>query len=129
LELKNFCHSDWEEDPKTRLSVAGLIVYLLEVRICWRSKAQSSMTLSSTEAEYIDIHEATKEIKFNYYLLKDIHFKVIYRFSCRLTTLAQFSCHQLVLEQGMWKLVITLTEKSLKIVLFELTFLLIGKWL
>jgi hypothetical protein len=50
---------------------------LLDVPICWRSKAQRSFTLSSTEAEYIDISEASKEIKFIYYLLKDLIFEVI----------------------------------------------------
>jgi hypothetical protein len=34
------------------------------------------MTLSSTEAEYVAIFEAVKELKFIYYLLSDLHIKV-----------------------------------------------------
>ena len=73
--LKIFCDSDWAGDAETRISVTGFIVYLLDVPICWRSKGQRSVALSSTEAEYVAISEAAKEIKFIYYLLTDIHVK------------------------------------------------------
>ena len=71
--LNFFCSSDWAGDPKTRISVTGFIVYLLNVPIFWCSKAQRSVTLSSCEAEYVAISEAVKEIKFIYFLLEDIH--------------------------------------------------------
>jgi hypothetical protein len=74
--LKNFCDSDWAGDPETRISVTGFVIYLLNVPICWRSKAQKGVTLSSTEAEYVAISEAVKEIRFVYYLLNDIHVQV-----------------------------------------------------
>ena len=38
--LKVFCDSDWAGDPETRISVTGFIVYLLNVPVCWCSKAQ-----------------------------------------------------------------------------------------
>jgi hypothetical protein len=75
-DLKIFCDSDWAGDPKTRVSVTGFIIYLLIVPICWRSKSQKGVTLSSTEAEYVTISEAVKELKFIYYLLSDLHIKV-----------------------------------------------------
>ena len=56
--------------------MTGFIVYLLNLPICWRSKAQRSVTLSSSEAEYVAISEAVKEIKLIYFLLKDIHVEV-----------------------------------------------------
>ena len=52
------------------------MIYLLDVPICWRSKAQKGVTLSSTEAEYVAISEVVKEIKFVHYLFNDIHVKV-----------------------------------------------------
>jgi hypothetical protein len=58
------------------VSVTGFIIYLLNVPICWCSKSQKDVTLSSTEAEYVTISEAVKELKFIYYLLNDLHIKV-----------------------------------------------------
>jgi hypothetical protein len=57
-DLKFFCDSNWAGDPKTRVSVTGFIINLLNVQICWRSKSQKGVTLSSTEAEYVAISEA-----------------------------------------------------------------------
>jgi hypothetical protein len=61
--LKVFCDSDRARDPETRISVTGFIVYLLNVLLFWRSKAQEGVTLSSGKAKYVAISEATKEIK------------------------------------------------------------------
>jgi hypothetical protein len=71
-----FCDSNWAGDSETRESVTVFIIYLLSVPICWRSKSQKGVTLSSTEAEYVAISEAIKELKFIYYLLSDLHIKV-----------------------------------------------------
>jgi hypothetical protein len=56
--------------------MTGFIIYLLSVPICWRSKSQKGVTLLRTEAEYVAISEAIKELKFIYYLLSDLHIKV-----------------------------------------------------
>jgi hypothetical protein len=56
--------------------VTGFVVYLLDVAVCWRSKSQKGVDLPSTEAEYVAISEAVKEVKFIYYLLCDFHIKV-----------------------------------------------------
>jgi hypothetical protein len=75
---EDFCDSKWAGDPETRVSVTGFIIYLLSVPICWRSKSQKGVTLSSTEAKYVSIFEAVKELKviFICYLLNDLHIKV-----------------------------------------------------
>ena len=44
--------------------------------MCWKSKAQSSVALSSTEAEWIVLSEATKEIIFVLQLLESLGIKV-----------------------------------------------------
>jgi hypothetical protein len=56
--------------------VTGFVIYLLDVPVCWCSKSQKGVTLSSTEAEYVAISEAVKEVKFIYYLLCDFHINV-----------------------------------------------------
>jgi hypothetical protein len=71
-----FCDSDWAGDSETRISVTGFILYLMNVPVCWRSKSQKGVTLSSTETEYVAVSEAVKEVKFIYYLLFDIGIEV-----------------------------------------------------
>jgi hypothetical protein len=73
---KIFCDSNWAGDPETRVSVTGFIIYLLNIPICWYSKSQKGVTLLSTEAKYVAISEAVKELKFIYYLLSGLHIKV-----------------------------------------------------
>jgi hypothetical protein len=48
----------------------------MNVPVCWRSKAQRGVTLSSSKAEYVAMSEAVKEIKFIYYLLREIGIEV-----------------------------------------------------
>ena len=74
--LKVFSDSDWAGDPETRISVTGFIVYLQNVPVCWRSKSQRGVTLSSSEAEYVAMSEAVKEIRFIYFILRDIGIEV-----------------------------------------------------
>ena len=64
-----FSDSDYGTDPVKRISISGYVLYLMGVPICWRSKGQKSITLSSTEAEYIAMSECAKEIKFVHQLL------------------------------------------------------------
>ncbi len=47
------CYSDSnnEGDNDTRWSVSGFILFVCQAPISWRSKAQWSVTLSSSEAE------------------------------------------------------------------------------
>jgi hypothetical protein len=49
----------------------------MNVPVCWRSKTQRGVTLSSSEDEYVAMSEAVKEIKFIYYLLREIGIEVI----------------------------------------------------
>jgi hypothetical protein len=48
----------------------------MNVPVCWRSKAQRGVRLTSSEAEYVAMSEAAKEIKFIYYLLREIGIEV-----------------------------------------------------
>ena len=46
------------------------------VPICWKSKAQQSVTLSSTEAEWVALSEAIKEVIFLINLLGSMRINV-----------------------------------------------------
>jgi hypothetical protein len=82
-DLVSYSDSDWAGNPENRISVSSFIIYLLGVPICWRSKGQKGVTLSSSEGEYVAMSEAVKEIRFIYFLLKgmgvDVKLPIIVR--------------------------------------------------
>ena len=69
-ELKGYCDSDFAGDTDTRKSVSGFVIYLCGAVIAWRSKGQKSVSLSSTEAEYMAISEVAMEILYVAGILK-----------------------------------------------------------
>ena len=71
-----YCDSDYAGDRETRVSIAGFIIYLLGVPISWKSKGMKSVTLSSSEAEFVALSEAAKEIKFVYQVLLSMGVRV-----------------------------------------------------
>ncbi len=71
-----FCDSDYARDSDTRISVTGYCIFLMAVLISWRSHGQCSVTLSSSEAEFVALSEAAKEIKFIVQVLLSISIPV-----------------------------------------------------
>ena len=63
-EMKAYSDSDFAGDTDERKSISGYIIYLQGCPISWRSKSQKSVSLSSTEAEYMAISEVATEILF-----------------------------------------------------------------
>ena len=61
-EIKGFSDSDYAGDKDTRISVTGYCVYVSNCLVSWKSRGQKSVTLSSTEAEYVAISEISTEI-------------------------------------------------------------------
>jgi hypothetical protein len=74
--LKVFSDSDWAGDAETRISVTGFIVYFQNVSVCWCSKAQRGVTLSSSEDENVAMSVAVKVIRFIYFILCEVGIKV-----------------------------------------------------
>ena len=71
-----FSDSDWADDPETRISITGYIIYFMGVAICWKSKSQKGVTLSSSEAELVALSEAVKEVRFIHQVLTSIGIEV-----------------------------------------------------
>lgn len=61
-ELIGFCDSDYAGELKERRSTSGYVFLLHGGPIAWSSKLQRITALSSSEAEYMTISEALKEI-------------------------------------------------------------------
>ena len=53
-------------------SITGYIIFVHGVPICWRSRGQKSVTLSSTKVEWVALLEATKDVIFMMHLCKGI---------------------------------------------------------
>ena len=75
-DLVCYSDSDYAGDSDTRRSVSGFILYVCSVPISWRSKAQRSVTLSSSEAEWVALSEAVKEVIFVSQLLTSMKIHV-----------------------------------------------------
>jgi hypothetical protein len=72
-----YSDSDFAGDSETRISIAGFILYLMGVPISWKSKGQKGVTLSSSEAEFVALSEAAKEVKFVYQILQSMGVRVV----------------------------------------------------
>jgi len=59
--LTCFVDSDWANCPNDRRSYTGYATILSNAAISWEAKKQRTVELSSTEAEYMGLTEATKE--------------------------------------------------------------------
>jgi len=75
-DIMVYTDSDYAGDRDTRVSVTGYIMYVRGVPVCWKSKGQRSVTLSSTEAEFVALSEAVKEIKFVVQVMESVGMEV-----------------------------------------------------
>ena len=62
LELRAYSDADWAGDPTDRRSTTGYCFFLGDSLISWRSKKQTVVARSSTEAEYRGLADATQEL-------------------------------------------------------------------
>ena len=70
--LVGFADADWAEDNVDRKSNTGYLFHFNGGLICWTSKKQSLVTLSTAEAEYVALCEACKEVVWLRNMLKDL---------------------------------------------------------
>lgn len=72
LILRAFSDTDWVGDPTDRRSTTSYCFLLGSSLISWRSKKQTHVARSSTEAEYCALTDTTSELLWLRWLLKDL---------------------------------------------------------
>uniref|UniRef100_A0A2N9FJR4 Integrase catalytic domain-containing protein n=1 Tax=Fagus sylvatica TaxID=28930 RepID=A0A2N9FJR4_FAGSY len=72
LTLQAYSDADWAGDPTDRRSTTGYCFLLGDSLISWRSKKQSVVARSSTEAEYRALADTTAELLWLRWLLQDL---------------------------------------------------------
>lgn len=75
LDVKAYSDSDWAGCTTTRKSTTGFIITVNNSPVSWKSLRQSSIALSSAEAEYIALSTTSKELTWIRRLLWEIQFK------------------------------------------------------
>ena len=77
-KIRGICDSAFAPDPGTRRSVTGFGIYVMGCLVAWKSRSQRSVTLSSTEAEYVAMSELVQEIMFLKQILEFLKVRVNY---------------------------------------------------
>lgn len=75
-EMHAFTDADWASEVDDRRSCSGYVLKMANAAISWASKRQPIVALSSTEAEYIALSSAVKEIIWTRQLLEEIDGKL-----------------------------------------------------
>ena len=60
--LLAYADSDWASDPNTRKSTSGYVVKLAGAIFSWNMRAQKTVALSSTEAEYMSLSDTSHQL-------------------------------------------------------------------
>ena len=77
FSLKAFCDSDWGACPRCKKSISGFLVFLGHMPLSCKSKKQSTISLSSVEAEYRSTRRVTVELAWLSKLLHELTVKGI----------------------------------------------------
>uniref|UniRef100_A0A5S6QJM5 Reverse transcriptase Ty1/copia-type domain-containing protein n=1 Tax=Trichuris muris TaxID=70415 RepID=A0A5S6QJM5_TRIMR len=72
LELRCYVDADWAGDRVDRKSTTGFVFQLGSSVVAWTSRKQSTVALSSTEAEYMAASCACRELLWLRVLLEDL---------------------------------------------------------
>src|SRR5436190_13184621 len=67
-----YTDSDWASDPTDRKSITGYMIKLANGTFSWRSHTQTTIALSSTEAEYMALSDCCRQITWIKSLLTEI---------------------------------------------------------
>ncbi|KAG5672409.1 hypothetical protein PVAND_002540 [Polypedilum vanderplanki] len=87
--IKFYSDANWAEDRRDRKSNSGHIGFVFGGAVSWACRKQVSVSLSSTEAEYIALTEATQEILWLKNLCEDFKIDIKFQLKLKLIIRAQ----------------------------------------
>ena len=73
--LWGWVDSDWAADKETRRSHTGYVLMLNGGAISWKSRRQSSVSLSTSEAEYVAASQCAQEVVYLREILRECHYE------------------------------------------------------
>ena len=76
-KIKKKTDSDWPGDTESRKSTGGYVFILCNAAVWWKTKKETTISLSSTEADYVALSEATKEAIWMKRLLREIETRTV----------------------------------------------------
>jgi len=76
LGFEAYADSDWASDSATRRSTTGYLINLASGVFSWNTRAQKTIALSSTEAEYMALSDTSRQILWMRSLLEEIGYSI-----------------------------------------------------
>jgi hypothetical protein len=76
IRLSAYSDADWAGDITDRKSTTGFCTFINDNLISWQTKKQSTVALSSTEAEYMAISDVIKEVIWIRILLTELDLQI-----------------------------------------------------
>jgi hypothetical protein len=76
--IEGYSDSDYASDKDDRKSITGMVIYICEIPVAWKSRAQKAVALSSTEAEYYALSELCTELIFIKHILEFVGINIEY---------------------------------------------------
>ena len=76
LNIEGYCDADWGGDIDERKSTTGYCVYLNNNLICWNTHKQSTIALSTAEAELMSATDIVKEILWIKQILEELNYEI-----------------------------------------------------
>nr|KAJ0196282.1 hypothetical protein LSAT_V11C700351460 [Lactuca sativa] len=73
FDIRAYSDSDWAGDPNDRRSTTGACVYIGPNLVSWIAKKQSTVSWSSSEAEYHALATTTAELRWFSYLFHELN--------------------------------------------------------